>query len=80
MLVCKKRRGAYCKTSFCAMVLSPFLECFYNLVSKQLLPYSKIGSLKSSETKRLKILIIDNVSPCHLVLMKLCTVIELENI
>ena len=38
---------------------------------------SHIFSLRWSETKNLKILIIDNLFSCHLMVMKLCTVIEL---
>ena len=36
-------------------------------------------SLRWTETKNLKILIIDNFFSCHLMVVKLCTVLELGN-
>ena len=38
------------------------------------------SQLRWSETKQLKILIIDHFFSCQLMVMKLCTVIELRNI
>ena len=61
------------------MPASPaFLLAFQVSVHPVILPFSQV--VKVVRNKKLKILSIDNLFSCHLMVMKLCTVMELGNI